>query len=113
MNKFNKFSKGKPGIPQGKKQSQPGNKPKKNQHRPPSAPRPASESSYDETGMEAAYFKSLVDTETPLVVVMRTGEEIRGVVRYYDKEVFSLGPEDGSPKLFLRKDSVRYLYEIE
>lgn len=64
----------------------------------------------DETGEEAAYFKELVDTGAMVVVVLRTGERLRGQMRYYDRDMFSLGQVEG-PKLFLRKSSVRYLYE--
>jgi hypothetical protein len=71
------------------------------------APAPSLES----TGMEALYLKELMDAETPVIVVLNTGEKVRGFVRYYDQEVFSLGPADGSPKMFLRKEGIRYLYE--
>ena len=53
----------------------------------------------------------MVDRETPVVVVLSSGEKLRGVVRYYDRDVFSLGPANGGPKLFLRKTGIRYLYE--
>ncbi|HZF39919.1 MAG TPA: hypothetical protein VE715_13915 [Blastocatellia bacterium] len=65
----------------------------------------------ESTGMEAWYMKQLVTAGIPIVVVLDTGEKMRGFVRYYDKDTFSLGPADGSPKMFLRKDSIRYLYE--
>ena len=65
------------------------------------------------TGMESLYLKELMDAEMPVVVVMSNGDRIQGVIRYYDRDVFSLGPADGSPKVFLRKSSIRYLYELE
>jgi hypothetical protein len=65
----------------------------------------------ESTGMEAWYMRQLMTAEIPIVVVLDTGEKVRGLVRYYDKDTFSLGPTDGSPKMFLRKDSIRYLYE--
>lgn len=65
----------------------------------------------ESTGMEAWYMKQLITSEIPIVVVLNTGEKVRGFVRYYDKDTFSLGPVDGNPKMFLRKDSIRYLYE--
>lgn len=71
------------------------------------APAPSIES----TGMEALYLKELMDAEQMVVVVLNTGERIRGFVRYYDRDVFSLGPADGGPKMFVRKDGIRYLYE--
>lgn len=78
----------------------------------PKSPRSQKPADIENTGYEANYFKELVDHEIPIVVVLRTGEELQGQVRYYDRDVFSLGQENG-PKLFLRKSSVRYLYEIE
>src|SRR5262249_35656490 len=71
------------------------------------APAPSIESG----GMEGLYRKELMEEEIPVVVVLNTGEKVRGYVRYYDKDVFSLGPADGSPKMFLRKEGIRYLYE--
>ncbi|MBI3422598.1 MAG: RNA chaperone Hfq [Acidobacteria bacterium] len=65
----------------------------------------------DQTGLEALYLKTLMEEETPIVVVLTSGEKIKGLVKYYDKDTFSFGPSDGSPKLFVRKDGVKYLYE--
>jgi hypothetical protein len=65
----------------------------------------------ESTGMEAWYMKQLMTSEIPIVVVLNTGEKVRGLVRYYDKDTVSLGPADGTPKMFLRKESIRYLYE--
>ncbi len=73
--------------------------------------RPA-QTSIENTGMEAAYLKELIDTQKTVVIVMTDGDQIRGQVRYYDKDVFSVGPADGGPKMFLRKTSIRYLYEV-
>jgi hypothetical protein len=67
--------------------------------------------SIDTTGMEGWYMKQLMEHEIPVVVVLNTGEKVRGFVRYYDKDTFSLGPTDGSPKMFLRKEGIRYMYE--
>lgn len=63
--------------------------------------------------MEALYVKELMDAEAVVVVVLDNGERLRGYVRYYDVDTFSLGPIDGSPKVFLRKENIRYLYEEE
>jgi hypothetical protein len=63
------------------------------------------------TGMESLYLKDLVEEEKMIVVVLTSGEEIRGRIRYYDRDVFSIGPADGSPKIFIRKSGIRYLYE--
>src|SRR5215510_2519107 len=39
----------------------------------------------ESTGMEAWYMKQLMTSEIPIVVVLNTGEKVRGLVRYYDK----------------------------
>ncbi|MBS1806884.1 MAG: hypothetical protein JST84_01675 [Acidobacteria bacterium] len=113
MANFNKSRFGsRPGPPTKKKSYKGGGGKKKNvARRAPKAPLTPKPVNYEETGMEAAYLKELVDTETPVVVVLSSGERLRGVVRYYDRDVFSLGPADGGPKLFLRKSGIRYLYE--
>lgn len=67
----------------------------------------------ENTGMEALYLKDLMVAEELVVVVLRSGEEILGFVRYYDKDVVSIGPADDSPKMLLPKDSIRYIYEAE
>jgi hypothetical protein len=111
MANFNKSRYGSRPGPPSKGKSKTARKKKRNKRyipKPPPAPKVID---YEDTGMEAAYLKSLIDTEKPVVVVLRTGEKLRGVVRYYDRDVFSLGPADGGPKLFLRKTGIRYLYE--
>lgn len=101
-----------PGGPPSKGKSHKKNKgKKKNARRAPKAPPAPKVIDYEDTGQEAAYLRTLIDKEIPVVVVLRTGEKLRGIVRYYDRDVFSLGPADGGPKLFLRKTGVRYLYE--
>ncbi|MCG3160162.1 MAG: hypothetical protein JMDDDDMK_01198 [Acidobacteria bacterium] len=97
-----RFGKPAGGGKRGKKRA-----PKRKKKAVKKAPAPSIES----TGMEAWYLKQLMTSETPVVVVLNTGEKVRGFVRYYDVDTFSLGPADGSPKMFLRKEGIRYLYE--
>jgi len=58
------------------------------------------------TGLEAPYLKSLVDSRKAVTVVLADGEELRGRIRYYDRDCFSVGLAAGGPKIFLRKSSV-------
>src|SRR5262249_12473114 len=114
---------GKPGKPGrgGKFGSKPGGKfgkasgPKKGKKRAPKRKKKvvkkAPAQTIESTGMKAWDMKQLKTSESPIDVVLNTGEKVRGLVRYYDKDTFSLGPADGSPKMFLRKESIRYLYE--
>jgi hypothetical protein len=63
------------------------------------------------TGLEASELRALVDTRATVTVVLKTGDQLRGRVRYYDRDCFSLGPAGGGPKIFLRKSSVLYILQ--
>jgi len=65
----------------------------------------------EHTGREGAYFDELLRKEAMVVVSLKNGGTVRGYIRYYDRDVISLGPADGSPKIFLRKENIGYLYE--
>ncbi len=63
------------------------------------------------TGSEAAYMRALIDSNTLVTVVLMTGERLRGHIRYYDRDCFSLGPPGRGANIFLRKHSVRCIVE--
>ena len=67
----------------------------------------------ENTGIEGWYFKQLIESEQLVGVKLKEGDLVEGYVRYYDKDMISIGPADGSPKMFLRKDGINYLYEID
>lgn len=63
------------------------------------------------TGAEAAYLKSLVDSRAEVTVFLNSGEQLRGRIRYYDRHCFSLRVAEEGPKLFLRKSEVLSIQE--
>jgi sRNA-binding regulator protein Hfq len=65
----------------------------------------------EQTGSETAYLKSLVDSRAKVTIVLKSGERLRGRVRYYDRDCFSIGLSARGPRFFLRKDSVSYILE--
>ncbi len=71
---------------------------------------PSPHAGIEDSGLEAIHLRHLVDSRTRVVVVLTTGDTLRGRVRYYDRDCFSLGPEKCRPKVFLRKEAVKYLY---
>ncbi len=72
---------------------------------------PVSAANLSNTGAEAAYLRSLVDSRATVTVVFQDGERLRGRIRYYDRDFFSVGPEGKGPNVFLRKKDVRYISE--
>lgn len=65
----------------------------------------------EDTGSEAAYLKSLIDSRATVTVVMNDGERLHGRIRYYDSHCFSIGLSATGPRIFLRKASVSYIAE--
>ncbi len=78
--------------------------------REPGSPSPVNS---EQTGSEADYLKSLVDSRAKVTVVLKSGERMQGRIRYYDRDCFSLGLSAQGPRIFLRKDSVSYIAEEE
>jgi len=72
----------------------------RNRPKPVHLPPPSS------TGAEAGYLRSLVDSRRGVTVTLKTGEQLRGRIRYYDRDFFSLRLAEGGEKLFLPKSSV-------
>ena len=65
----------------------------------------------DHTGAEAEYLQSLVDSHAEVAVKLITGETLRGHIRYYDQDCFSIGLSAPGPRIFIRKTSVAYIEE--
>ena len=65
----------------------------------------------EHTGSESSYFKSLVDLRAQVTVVLKTGEKLRGRIRYYDRHCFSIGLSAKGPRIFIRKENVSYIAE--
>ena len=63
------------------------------------------------TGAEIAYLRSLIDSRSIVTVVLNSGDKLRGRIRYFDRDCFSIGLADRRMNIFLRKSSVRYIFE--
>ncbi len=77
----------------------------------PPEPQPEDIPDPTETGSEANYWRTLIDTKRLVTILLKTGERLRGQIRYYDRNMLSLGQADGGPNLFLPKHSVVQVIE--
>lgn len=66
----------------------------------------------EQTFEEAKYLKELIETATPVRVKMVDGDEVAGVIEYYDQSFIRL-TRDGEPNLFIFKHEIKYLSEEE
>ena len=64
------------------------------------------------TAAEAFYYLKQTNTKTPMVVVLDSGEELRGHIEWYDRGCLKVHRDDG-PNLLLFKHSIKYLYKQE
>jgi host factor-I protein len=64
----------------------------------------------EQTHAENFYYQKQIQAKTPMVVVLTDGEEIRGVIEWYDKNCIKLN-RTGSPNLLIYKPSIKYLFK--
>src|SRR5580765_8386322 len=66
----------------------------------------------EQTSAEAFYYLKQMNAKTPMVVVLADGEELRGVIEWYDKHAIKVN-RFGAPNLRVMKSAVRYMYKAE
>ena len=64
------------------------------------------------THAENFYYQKQMQSKTPMVIVLRDGEEIRGTIEWYDKSCLKIN-RDGDPNLLLYKSNIKYMYKDE
>ena len=66
----------------------------------------------EQTNAEAFYYLKQMNTRTPMVVVLKDGEELRGVIEWYDRICIKVN-RVGAPNLMVMKDCIKYMYKEE
>jgi sRNA-binding regulator protein Hfq len=51
-----------------------------------------------------------MQTKTPMVVVLRDGEEVHGYIEWYDKSCIKLN-RSGAPNLMIYKPAIKYMFK--
>lgn len=64
----------------------------------------------EQTHAEAFYFQKQMQARTPMVVVLKDGEEIRGSIEWYDRNSIKMN-RGGQPGLLIYKHTIRYIYK--
>ena len=65
----------------------------------------------EQTHAENFYYQKQMQSKTPMVVVTREGEELRGVIEWYDKNCIKLNRASGESNLLIYKSSIRYMFK--
>ena len=64
----------------------------------------------DQTNAENFYYMKQMQTKTPMVIVLKDGETLQGVIEWYDRCSLKVNRE-GAPNLLLFKANIKYMYK--
>ena len=74
----------------------------------PRSRRPASPN--QQTNAENFYYVKQMQSKTPMVIVLRDGETLHGVIEWYDKTCLKVNRDEG-PNLLIYKPCIKYMYK--
>jgi sRNA-binding regulator protein Hfq len=64
----------------------------------------------EQTNAENFYYQKQMQTKTPMVIVLRDGEEVHGYIEWYDKACIKLN-RTGAPNLMIYKPAIKYMFK--
>jgi sRNA-binding regulator protein Hfq len=64
----------------------------------------------EQTNAESFYYIKQMNSKTPMVLVLLDGEEIRGVIEWYDKSSLKVNRTD-KPNVLVLKHHIKYMYK--
>ncbi len=66
----------------------------------------------DQTNAENFYYVKQMQSKTPMVFVLKGGEQLHGVIEWYDKTCLKVNRDNG-PNILLYKANIAYMYKDE
>lgn len=66
----------------------------------------------EQTFEESKFLRRLVDSRSTVRLKLTDGDEIGGIVEFFDESFLRL-TRDGGPNLFIYKHDIKYLWETE
>jgi sRNA-binding regulator protein Hfq len=64
----------------------------------------------EQTHAEAYYFQKQMQARTPMVIVLKDGEEVHGSIEWYDRNAIKIS-RSGHANVLIYKQSVRYIFK--
>jgi sRNA-binding regulator protein Hfq len=65
----------------------------------------------DQTNAENYYYVKQMQSKTPMIIVLKDGESLTGVIEWYDKGCLKINREGGDPNLLIFKHNIKYMYK--
>jgi host factor-I protein len=76
--------------------------------RPGAAPKKTAPA--EQTNAENFYYQKQMQAKTPMVIVLRDGEEVHGYIEWYDRTCIKLN-RSGAPNLMIYKPAIKYMFK--
>jgi host factor-I protein len=73
-------------------------------------PNPKKATPPDQTNAENFYYLKQMQSKTPMIIVLKDGETLKGVIEWYDKGSLKVNRE-GDPNLLVFKSNIKYMYK--
>jgi host factor-I protein len=67
----------------------------------------------EQTNAENFYYQKQMQSRTAMVVVLQDGEEVHGIIEWYDKTCIKVVRESGGPNLMIYKPAIKYMFKEE
>ena len=64
----------------------------------------------DQTNAENFYYLKQMQSKTPMTIVLKDGETLKGVIEWYDKTCLKVNRE-GDPNVLVFKSNIKYMYK--
>jgi host factor-I protein len=80
--------------------------------RPPAGGEKPKSTPAENTNAENFYYAKQIQQKTPMVLLLNSGEEIRGQIEWYDKHAIRVTREE-LPAVMIYKASIRIMYKDE
>ena len=64
----------------------------------------------EQTHAENFYYQKQMQSKTPMVIVLRDGESINGIIEWYDKQCIKVN-RAGQPNVLIYKPAIKYMFK--
>src|SRR5579859_4699307 len=64
----------------------------------------------EQTNAENYYYSKQMSNKTRMVILLKDGEELRGVIEWYDRHAVKVHRVN-EPNILLMKDTIKYMYK--
>ena len=65
----------------------------------------------EQTNAENFYYQKQMQSRTSMVIVLQDGEEIHGVIEWYDRNCIKVNRDSGEPNLMIYKPAIKYMFK--